>query len=146
MTTDGDIYKMTSNPRGFCVIFNVINFDGKDEINRNDSLESVSLVQKTFQLLKFDVKIHQDLSDEQLKKMLREYVDKEDCKLHDCFVLYIHSHGKEKGFITANEKTIGFNEIVEIFCNERCLNFIKKPKIIFFYCCRGGISLKSISL
>ena len=24
-----DIYQMTSNPRGFCVIFNVLNFNGR---------------------------------------------------------------------------------------------------------------------
>ena len=146
MTTDGDIYKMTSNPRGFCVIFNVLNFDGNDEMNRNDSLESVSLVQKTFQRLEFDVKIHQNLSDEQLKKRLRTFLDKEECKFHDCFVLYIHSHGLENGFITANNKIIGFNEIMKMFCNQNCKKFINKPKIIFFDCCRGGMSLELITI
>ena len=99
---DDDIYKMTSNPRGFCVIFNMINFDGNNQLDRNDSIQSVSLVQDTFKRLKFDVKIYQDLSDEQLKNKLSEFVDKEECKSHDCFVVYIHSHGKENEFITKN--------------------------------------------
>ena len=128
--TDDDIYKMTSNPRGFCVIFNMLNFDGNSQLDRSDSIKSVSLVQDTFERLQFDVKIYQDLSGEQLKNKLREYVNKEECKLHDCFVLYIHSHGKENGFITANMEKIGFitanmekigfNEIMEMLCNKNC--------------------------
>ena len=143
---DDDIYKMTSNPRGFCVIFNMLNFDGNSQMDRSDSIQSVSLVQDTFERLQFDVKIYQDLSDEQLKNKLREFIDKEECKLHDCFVLYIHSHGKENGFITKNNKTIEFNEIIKMFCNKNCENFITKPKIIFFDCCRGSMSSELIIL
>ena len=126
---------MTSNPRGFCIIFNMLNFDGNNQLDRSDSIQSVSLIQNTFERLQFDVKIHQDTSDKQLKEMLKEYVNKEECQLHDCFVLYIHSHGKENGFITKNNKIIRFNEIITVFCNENCRKLIKKPKIIFFDCC-----------
>ena len=63
-----NIYKMTSIPRGFCVIFNMLNFDGNNQLDRSDSIQSVSLVQDTFKRLQFGVKIHQDLSYEQLKK------------------------------------------------------------------------------
>ena len=104
------------------------------------SNQSVSLVQDTFKRLQFDVKIYVDLSDEQLKNKLKEFVDKEESKSHDCFVLYIHSHGLENGFITANNKIIGFNEIKKVFCNKNCEKFINKPKIIFFDCCRGSMS------
>ena len=33
--TDDDIYKMTSNQRGFCVIFNMLNFDGNSQLVRS---------------------------------------------------------------------------------------------------------------
>ena len=94
--------------------------------------------------MQFDVRIHQDSSDVELKNKLREFVNKEECKLHDCFVLYIHSHGKENGFITKNNETIVFNEIIKMFSNQNCKNFIKKPKIIFFDCCREGMYLIGI--
>ena len=139
MNTNDDIYKITSNPRGFCVIFNMLNFDGNSQLDRSDSIKSVSLVQDTFERLQFDVKIYQDLSDVQLRNKLREFLDKEECKSHDCFVLYIHSHGLENGFITKNNQIIGFNEIMKMFCNEDCREFINKPKIIFFDCCREGM-------
>ena len=66
-----DIYKMKSNPRGFCVIFNMLNFDGNNQSGRSDSIQLVSLVQDTFEQLQFDVKIHQDSSDKQLKKKVK---------------------------------------------------------------------------
>ena len=75
---DDDIYKMTSDPRGFCVIFNVLNFDGNRQQNRSDSIQSVSLVKDTFKRLKFDVKVYEDLSDEGFKNKLRELIDKEE--------------------------------------------------------------------
>ena len=125
---DDDIYKMTSNPRGFCVIFNMLNFDGNNQMDRSDSIQSVSLVQDTFQQLQFDVKIYQYLSDKKLKNKLREFIDKEECKSYDYFVLYIHSHGLENGFVTANNKIIGFNEITKMFCNKNCSNSLKSQK------------------
>ena len=122
----------------------MINYDGNNQLDRSDSIQSVSLVQDTFERLKFDVKINQDLSDVDLKNKLKEFLGKKECILHDCFVLYIHSHGKENGFITANMKKIGFNEIMQMFSNQNCKNFIKKPKIIFFDCCREGMYLIGI--
>lgn len=133
-----DIYKMTSIPRGFCVIINMVNFNGNDEQGRSDSVKSVSLINQRFEELKFKVIIYQDSSDVQIKNLLKELINKEECNLHNCFVLYIHSHGKENGFITANNKIVQFDEITKMFSNKNCKNFINKPKIILFDCCRTG--------
>ena len=58
-----DIDKMILNLKGFCVIFNVLNFDGNCPLEKCDLIKSFSLIKDTFELLKFDVKIYQDLSD-----------------------------------------------------------------------------------
>ena len=141
-----DIYKMTSNPLGYCVIINMVNFDGNTEIDRVDSIENVNLIRKTFEYLNFKVKPFQDLNDNQIKLKLNELISSEECDSHDCFVLYIHSHGLENGFITKNNVIIGFNEIIKIFCNQNCEKFINKPKIILFDCCRGGMSLEFVTI
>ena len=58
-----DIYKMTSNPLGFCVIINIVNFDGNDQLERSDSIYNVHLIRETFKNLNFKVKMFQDLKD-----------------------------------------------------------------------------------
>ena len=132
-----EIYKMTSIPRGFCVIINIVNFDDVDEMERNDSIESVNLIKKTFEYLNFKVKQFQDLKDYEIKSKLNELLNSEECTFHDCFVLYIHTHGREQGIITANNKIIEYHEIFNMFSNKNCSKLIEKPKIILFDCCRG---------
>ena len=141
---DDDVYKMDSNPRGFCVIFNFLNFDNKECESRNDSIESVSKVRNTFEGLQFDVRIHQDFSNKQFFSKLNDLINSDDCKSHDSFILYIHSHGLKNGFLTSNNIIISYNEVIKMFSNRKCKNFTKKPKIILFDCCREGMSLEGL--
>ena len=131
-----DVYKMTSNPLGFCVIINIINFDGKKELERSDSLESVYLISKAFKRLNFQIKPFQDLNDLEIKAKLSELLNSEECDSHDCFVLYIHSHGKEQGFYTSSNKVIKYDQVIQLFSNANCQKLIGKPKLIFFDCGR----------
>ena len=134
---EDSVYKMTSDPLGFCIIINIINFEEDSQQERNDSIENVNLIRKTFENLNFKVKIFTDLNDGQIKSKLNEIINTEECNSHDCFVLYIHSHGKEQGFITANNKIIEFHKIYNLFADSKCKKFIGKPKLLFFDCCRG---------
>lgn len=135
---DKDIYKMTSVPRGFCVIINTINFEGDEKKTRNDSIKGVDLICKAFEKLQFTVKIWIDLSDVDIKKKIKELYDRKECEGHDCFVLYVSSHGDNESFSTSNNKHITFDEIIRMFTDKKCKKFAKKPKIIFFDCCRGS--------
>ena len=65
-------------------------------------------------------------------------MSRNECDLHDRFVLYIHSHGKQNGFFMANNQIIQFHEVIQLFSNAKCEKFINKPKILLFDCCRGG--------
>jgi len=138
-----EVYKMTSNPLGYCVIINIVNFEEEKEnenLERNDSIESVHLIRKAFEYLNFKVKMFQDLNDIEIKSKLNELLNKEECNFHDCFTLYIHSHGKENGFLPSNNnnnKIVEYHEIYELFSNSNCQKFIRKPKLLFFDCCRG---------
>ena len=134
---EDSVYKMTSNPLGFCVIINTVNIDGHEDLQRNNSIEYVNLIRKTFEHLNFKVKIFQDLKYKKIKLKINEILNSEECDKHDCFVLYIHSHGKEEGFITTNNRTMKFHEIYDLLSNAKCKKFINKPKLLFFDCCRG---------
>lgn len=134
---EDDAYKMTSVPLGFFVIVNIINFEENKHDERINSIENVYLLKETFERLKFKVKSFQDLNNNEIKPKLNELLNSEDCDKHDCFVLYIHSHGNKNGFITADNCEFKFNEILELFKDYNCKKFIDKPKLIFFDCCRG---------
>ena len=135
-----DVYKMTSNPLGYCVIVNIINFDGAEERERSDSVKSVLLIEETFQKLNFIVKIFHDLSDVQMREKLTDLMSRDECDQHDCFVFYIHSHGQQNGFLMANNQVVKFHEVIQLFSDAKCKKFIGKPKLIFFDCCREGQS------
>ena len=137
MAKNFDVYKMTSNPSGFCVIINIVNFDGNTQLERVDSIKSVYLISETFNQLNFKLKIFHDLKDYEIKSKLNQLLNSEECESYDCFVLYIHSHGKEHGFITANNNVIEYHEIFDLFSNKNSQKLIGKPKLILFDCCRG---------
>lgn len=133
-----DIYSMTSNPKGFCVILNIINFEGDKYEERNDSFNDVCLIKSAFEPLNFSVITYFDLKYKDIFLNLNELINREECDHHDAFVLYIHSHGKETGFITSDNKIIEFEDIIEVFSDKNCRKFIEKPKMVFFDCCRGS--------
>ena len=136
--TFDDVYKMTSNPLGFCVIINMIHFDNNKYEERSASIPSMLLVKNTFQKLKFEVIIYEDLTYQNFMRSLKEILKKEECNSHDCLVLYIHSHGQQNGFVTADNKVIQIHKTIELFSHSNCSKFINKPKLIFFDFCRGG--------
>ena len=132
------IYKIT---KGFCLIINIINFDGNEKLRRNGSEENVKLIKEAFEYNSFEVNDHCDLNDYQMIKLIDEQVNHEKCKSFDAFVLYIHSHGITDSILCSNNKTVKFYEIIELFQDEICENLLNKPKIIFFDCCRSGQSI-----
>ena len=128
---------MTSNPLGFCVIINMVNFYGNKQLERSNSIDNVKLIEKTFKCLNFKVKIFNDLNDVEVKLTLNHLISSDECDSHDCFVLYIDSHGRKHGFLTSNNEIIEYHEIFNIFSNTNCKKFVGKPKIILIDCCRG---------
>ena len=132
-----EIYKVTN---GFCLIINIINFDGNEELRRNGSEENVKLIKKAFEYHGFQVNDYCDLNDDQMINLINEQVNHEKCKSFDAFVLYIHSHGIQDTILCKNNNRIHFNQITQLFSDKKCQNLISKPKIIFLDCCRNGQS------
>lgn len=125
------IYKMASETLGFCIILNMIKSEENDEM---------TILTEAFNNLNFKVKIFQDLNNFEIKENLNELLNSEECDLHDCIVLYIRSHDRHNGFITANFNYMEYHEIFEMFSNAKCRKFIGKPKLLFFDCCKGDHS------
>ena len=141
------IYKIT---RGFCMIINIINFDEREDLKRNDSEENVKLVKEGFEHVGFEVNDYCDLNDYEIINLIDEKVNDEKTKPFDAFVLYIHSHAILDRILCKNSyernqlnqvvltRKIHFYQIIKLFKDENCEYLIDKPKIIIFDCNRTG--------
>lgn len=142
---DDHVYKMSSIPTGFCVIINIINFNGREHLKRDGSEESVRLIKEAFEYNLFNALLYCDLTDDQILNEINELVKCEQCKEHDAFVLYIHTHGVQDTILCSNNRTLHFHEILNLFRDENCEYLTNKPKLIFFDCCREGNSVNKNS-
>ena len=133
------IEKICKIKKGFCLIINIINFDGNEELRRNGSEENVKLIREAFEYHGFEVNDYCDLNNDEMTNLIDKQVNQERCKSFDAFVLYIHSHGIADSILCSNNKAIKFYEIIELFQDDICENLLEKPKLIFFDCCRTGL-------
>ena len=136
-------YRMTSDPRGFCLIFNVFEFphlpaDDERRIRKGSEGEAKRLSQ-VFQQLHFKPKIIDNPKKEEIESVVEEYSKNPELKEHDCIVVIVLSHGRVGGFEGSDGKYIPFKEIVEKLNNKNCSALINKPKLFFFSCCRGSM-------
>ena len=145
-----NIYKIQ---KGFCLIINIINFDGNEDAKRNGSEKNVELIKEAFEYHGFQVNDYCDLNNNQVLDLIDEQVNNKKCKSFDAFVLYINTHGIHDTILCKNSyeknekdeivitKTIHFHEIIELFKDENCEYLLDKPKLIIFDCCRNGKSI-----
>ncbi|XP_036412129.1 caspase-22 [Colossoma macropomum] len=127
-------YPMTSNPRGFCVIINNMNFK-KTELNRKGSNYDAAALEKVFKLLGFNVQPYTDLKAKEMKELLLEFSKKEGHG--DCFVCCVLSHGEKNGVNGTDMKLCPMKDILSPFDGKNCPSLAGKPKVFFIQACRG---------
>uniref|UniRef100_A0AAR2JZ73 Caspase family p20 domain-containing protein n=1 Tax=Pygocentrus nattereri TaxID=42514 RepID=A0AAR2JZ73_PYGNA len=90
-------YKMSSDPRGACVIINNMHFDKSSGLSpRRGSEVDVACLDEVFKWLAFTVELHTDKTAVEMKEILKELSRREHSG--DCFVCCILSHDSEGGF------------------------------------------------
>lgn len=135
---------MKSKPRGIALIINIEVFSciraetEKENLdNRCGSEKDVKELKKLFEKLHFKVIIKTNLGREGILKVLDE-VACEDHSAHDCFVLFIMSHGLEGLFFGSDGETLPYETVFDIFSNSSCRTLRGKPKLFFIQACRGN--------
>ena len=130
------IYPVASNPRGYCIIINNMEFDGSNprQESSNDAKELLSLFKCK---LGFHVEIYNNLTSEEMLVLLRNARGADHSSL-SCFVLAILSHGGEHGKIYGtDDKPVLVRDIASYFTGDQCQTLKDKPKIFIFGACRG---------
>lgn len=139
-------YKMTSIPRGRCLIINMRTFD-KGQVPllpRNGSDKDAEILEQLFTDLKFEVEVHNDLEMQTLERLLLTTAI-HDHSQYDAFVCCLLTHGKLGVLYTSDAKPVRILDIVEYFDDVHCETLRGKPKIFFIQACLTGADSRSSS-
>ncbi|XP_067087317.1 caspase-8-like [Osmerus mordax] len=151
-------YKMTSSPRGICLIINNEIFPSEDR--PGSYADAVSLA-RVFNWLGFWVVIVEDQGAQKMRDTLKlfaglnpnslselknmkewagerkKFIDLDGIIQHgDAFVCCILSHGCSEGIYGSDDEVLPYKELLSFFKGSNCSALKDKPKLFFFEACR----------
>ncbi|XP_041117549.1 uncharacterized protein LOC121322097 [Polyodon spathula] len=143
ITNEVDAYKMTSMPRGYCVIINNKDFERarlkfpSRPLNdrKGTDIDAVSLI-KVFKWLHFEVVLYNDQTAEEIHSTMKRY-SQQDHSSRDCFVCCILSHGLKGAIEGTDGCSVSIQDITSYFTGSSCPSLKKKPKVFFIQACQG---------
>ncbi|XP_026860485.2 caspase 20, apoptosis-related cysteine peptidase [Electrophorus electricus] len=136
-------YKMTSVPRGVCVIINNVTFC-PDFGDRKGSDEDEASLKEVFTWLGFSVEVYKNQTAGQMKAVLNDLGQRHHHG--DCFVCCILSHGSEAGVNGTDGDIVLIGDIYHPFKATSCQTLINKPKVFFIQACRGKKTQKFVQV
>ena len=144
------IYKMSSRPRGFWVIINNYEFEGKQYGPRKGSEKDAKRMEEVAADLGFEVKSKTNLTADKMYQFLHDISKESDLQKHDALVVQIMSHGEYDVIVGSDGIDLHVHDIKALFDGVHCEALIGKPKFFVFVSCRGadcdGISDRRKSL
>ncbi|NXY85964.1 CASP8 protein, partial [Alcedo cyanopectus] len=148
-----EAYKMSSRPRGVCLILNNHNFAAAREAapelrnmkNRNGTdVDEASLI-RVFSKLHFEIAPYRDLTANQIRETVNFFRDR-DHKDRDCFVCCILSHGKKGIIYGVDGQEVPIQELTTSFTGQNCHSLAGKPKVFFVQACQGDASQQGVTI
>ncbi|KAL7890637.1 hypothetical protein AOLI_G00001130 [Acnodon oligacanthus] len=125
-------YKMSSEPRGVCVIINNKHFDESSGLPlRTGSEVDVACLNEVFSWLAFSVEIHSDMTAVAMKEVLLGLSRREHNG--DCFICCILSHDCEGGFFGTDGQIVRPSDILQPFTTANCPSLADKPKVFILH-------------
>ncbi|CAG2105677.1 unnamed protein product [Medioppia subpectinata] len=135
----GDVYPMTSHPRGFCIIIDNQLFAGNTLPFRTGSRNDAYRLADVFSQLLFDVKLYTNKTSVEMKTLLQDVIAKNnELVSHDALAIIILSHGVKDEIYGTDGLTVSVDTIIGYFNNKNCPLLINKPKMFFLSACRGS--------
>lgn len=136
LKTGAKLYKMTSKPRGKCLIINNIDFKGLLEDRVGAELDGTGL-KTVFYQLGYEVNLEYNKTASEMLQLLNDHAGDPKLQNMDSCVVIIMSHGLS-GFVSGvDSEKVYFNWIFNLFDNVNCPYLKGKPKMFFFQACRG---------
>lgn len=129
-------YKMDYPEMGVCLIINNKNFKCNGMTTRTGTDVDAASLRETFTNLKYDVRVKNDLTHEEIKKLLFS-ASQEDHSKRSSFICVLLSHGEE-GVIFGTDGPIDLKLLTGFFRGDCCQSLAGKPKIFIIQACRGS--------
>ncbi|KAJ8252904.1 hypothetical protein GJAV_G00206850 [Gymnothorax javanicus] len=127
-------YRMSSEPRGHCLILNNQHFESGSLSERKGSLRDAEALNDIFGWLGFSVSVLEDLTAEDMRDMLLRFSRMEH---GDCFVCCVLSHGEEQGVYGSDGVLLPIKDILSPFNAAACPSLADRPKVFFIQACQG---------
>ncbi|XP_057275869.1 caspase-8 isoform X1 [Pezoporus wallicus] len=152
-TSQVQAYKMTSRPRGVCLILNNHSFakarervpELKDMNDRTGTDVDAGALKRVFSKLHFTIAEYRDLTAEEIRKTVNIYRC-EDHKDKDCFVCCILSHGKKGMIYGVDGQEVPIRELTTSFTGQNCYSLAGKPKVFFVQACQGDACQEGVNI
>jgi len=138
-----NVYKMSAEKRGYCIIFD--NFTFTSLSNRYGCRTDANLLKQVFTQLNFIVEHHKNFLAKKISGYLEYYASKKELASHDALIVIILSHGFKDMVCGIDFKAgdeikgaVSVQEIVEKFSSNKCPLLKNKPKIFFLNSTKGN--------
>ncbi|XP_072473373.1 caspase-8 [Notamacropus eugenii] len=138
------VYKMTSKPRGYCLIINNFDFqrarkekpEHQNIRDRKGTDIDAEALKNTFKELHFETIHLQDRTAKQIREDLQNFRDKTH-KGQDCFVCCLLSHGDRGTIYGIDGEEVAIRDLTSYFFSSNCPSLAGKPKVFFIQACQG---------
>jgi hypothetical protein len=137
-TKYGDVYNMTSRPRGICLIIDNQLFSVPNLAFRAGSRADADRLSDVFSQLGFYISRYINKNVDQMKTLLLRLSTNPELAYHDALAVIILSHGKDDEIYGSDGGLIAVADILSLFNNINCRLMINKPKMFFLSACRGS--------
>lgn len=129
-------YNMNHTNRGFCLIFDIEQFQPSKRLPRRcGSQVDSSGLYNLFRSMNFDVRLMKDLTAKEIRYQL-DYFSKQDHTNNDCFACCILTHG-EHGQLWGTDSKFPVEMLFNFFLGDNCPTLVGKPKIFLVQACQG---------
>ncbi|XP_038574565.1 caspase-8-like [Micropterus salmoides] len=132
-----EYYTMNHNPHGLCVVINNEEFQGTQLKDRKGTHEDEKALHKVFTHLGFKVMVHNNLTAEAMRLVLKE-LSRRNFFADDALVVCVLSHGEKGCVYGTDEKEVSLQELTQLFISERAPTLAGKPKLFFIQACQGS--------
>ncbi|XP_046576368.1 caspase-3-like isoform X2 [Haliotis rubra] len=133
---EADQYRITSDPKGICVIINNEKFTSGHHPDRQGTNVDAGKLERLFHRFKYKVERYNDCSAKQITDILKE-ISMRDHWRYDCFICCVLSHGTTGRVFGVDGMDVTISDLLELFFDSRCLSLAEKPKLFFFQACQG---------
>lgn len=132
---DSPEYNMNHPRRGCAHIFNHDTFSNLMPPRKGSDVDVKELA-TVYELLGFDVEVHQNLDYAGLQTVIQRIV-KEDYTDCDCISIAVLTHGQESNLLYTSDCLYSVESLWQSFTPDKCPTLAGKPKLFFIQACRG---------